>query len=405
MTKTKLARIAFLLGSGISCPAGLPSIGEITDCVLSGKRFRKHSSNVWEMTKQVNGKQTDISKDVWRVTTFLKRLKAEADLYYLYDKDRTTNYEDLYHLAAQVNDSVMGKYHNPALKPFLDSILPDVRVLFAEDEEDNRSEIVRDHQGLAYLSDDTTNYITDVVWRVIQNKQLSPAPLTHLNCITCACQEVERVDLFTVNHDTLLEDCLRQSSIEITDGFGAEDEFHIRHWNPQVFESVATKVCLIKPHGSLDWFYFRGINEDRTNHFLGLHPNPGQEFLENNGRLVMELDGRPVLLIGTVNKMLEYLRGIFLQLHLQFYHRLAQTNRLVVSGYGFGDDGINMRIHEWMQSSDDRKLVVIDPNPESVRKKFGGHVRDERKEQSKLLIEECGIEQISWERIKELLLQ
>ena len=407
MTKTKLDRIAFLLGSGISCPAGLPSIGEITDYVLSGRGFRKHSSNVWEMIKQASQDRTSCSKDAWRMTTFLKRLKAEADLYYLLDRDRTTNYEDLYHLAGQLNDSVMGRYHNPALKPFLDKIIPDIRVLFDKDDEDNRSEIERDHQGLAYLSDDATNYITDVVWRVLQNKQSSSKSCTHFDCVTGACQEVEKVDLFTINHDTLLENFLRQNSIEFTDGFGTEDEFHIRHWNPRVFNDVAAKICLIKPHGSLDWFYFRGLNEGRTSHFLGLHPKPGQECLENNGRMLRELDGRPVLLIGTVNKMLEYLRGIFLQLHIQFYQRLAQTNLLIISGYGFGDDGINMRISEWMQSSEDHKLLVIDPNPKSAEERFGGLINnpwDEWKKQSRLRVEECGLEQTDWEKIKKVLL-
>lgn len=402
MRHTDLDRVIFLLGSGVSFPAKVSSIDTLTDRVLSGERFQRHSNKVWWI-KEADG--VAVGDDAKRITTFLKRLKTEVDLHYALYKDHKTNYEDLYHVAAQLYDAVMGSYQNPALKPFLDKIVPDSRELFIEDQEENRPQIVRDYQGLAYLSSETTNYIADVVWRVIQKEQLAVAQVTHLDCIKCACQEVNTLDLFTVNHDMLLEKALGANSIPIADGFGARDEFGVRHWNPQTFEAPSVRIRLVKLHGSMDWFYFCGTDEGRADQFLGLHPQPGLEFLGGDGRLLTLLEGRPVLLMGTVNKMLEYLRGIFLQLHFQFYHRLAQTDQMVVSGYGFGDDGINMRIREWMGSSDDRRLVIIDPSPLAAQERFGGwhDTWDNWKGQGKLVVMERGIDRITWTEIKEAL--
>jgi hypothetical protein len=394
-------RIAFLLGSGISCPAGLPSIDQITERVLSGKGIRLHSSQVWEMPSTLGNELHNPSGDVWRVVTFLKRLKTEVDLHYLYDNGHTTNYEDLAHLAAQIYDEVMGRYNNPALRAFLNEIIPDVRVLFRDEKEDGEQQLVWEHQGLAYLSEETANYITDIVWRLLVK---TPVTLTHQNCIKDACQEMKSVDLFTVNHDTLLETFLRQNSIEIIDGFGNPDVFGVRAWHPQVFEEGMDKPCLLKLHGSVDWCNFTELPKANGKTFFGVHPRPCMEFLQNpKGEILQMQEGRPVLLIGTFNKMLEYLRGVFAELHFQFYRRLQQASRLIISGYGFVDDGINQRIREWMQSSEQRKIVVIDPNPARLRVRFGGliwNVWDDWVKESKLTVLERGIQDVTWEEIR-----
>lgn len=53
------------------------------------------------------------------------------------------------------------------------------------------------------------------------------------------------------------------------------------------------------------------------------------------------IDGRPILLIGTFNKISEYTRGMFRDLHRRFRSMLRELDQLVVCGYGFGDKGIN----------------------------------------------------------------
>ncbi len=413
MNNTKLDRIAFLLGSGISRPAGLLTIDEITAKILSGKGITKHPNKPWVVSEKIVGEGTAPSGDVWRVTTFLKRLKAEVDLYYLYRPEHTTNYEDLYHLAVQLLDDVTGRFHNPALREFRRKIISDIRVLIRHDNEDQRPQESRDLTNLSDLSFEAMDYIAAVVRSSLRRK---PTSTSHLKFIECACQEVGKADVFTVNHDTVLEDSLRDT-VQIYDGFDtAKDDFGLRRWNCSVFDHVERGVCLIKLHGSLDWFHWTdesldgvGITAEFLASGLPLCVNVSGRRLSKN-----VCDDQPVILIGTVNKMVEYLRSLFLELHFQFHRRLIQTNLMVVSGYGFGDDGVNMRIREWMHSSKDRRMLVIDPNPARLRERFEVTLPDDLSEMSdwgnweidkRLKVVGQEIQKLTWDEIKKELIQ
>ena len=73
-------------------------------------------------------------------------------------------------------------------------------------------------------------------------------------------------------------------------------------------------------------------------------------------------DGRPVLLIGTFNKVSEYTRGMFRHIHHRFRTMLREVEQLVICGYGFGDKGINSEIVGWYYAKRGRRFVIIDPN-------------------------------------------
>ena len=91
---------------------------------------------------------------------------------------------------------------------------------------------------------------------------------------------------------------------------------------------------------------------------------------------------RPLFLAGTFNKISGYLNHVFLELHYRFHRTLAESSRLVVCGYGFGDKGINNRIADWMCPSSEstkRKMIVIDPKSlakvqETARGAIGGKI-------------------------------
>ena len=72
--------------------------------------------------------------------------------------------------------------------------------------------------------------------------------------------------------------------------------------------------------------------------------------------------GRPELLIGTFNKMWGYLLGIFEESFYIFKKSLDKSDTLIISGYGFGDKGINTKLHNWLKSKQSKKMVIIHPN-------------------------------------------
>ena len=72
-------------------------------------------------------------------------------------------------------------------------------------------------------------------------------------------------------------------------------------------------------------------------------------------------ESMPLLLIGTFNKVAEYSRGIFLDLHHRFRSTLREADRLVVCGYSFGDKGINTAVIEWYYAKRGRRFPDHSP--------------------------------------------
>ena len=90
----------------------------------------------------------------------------------------------------------------------------------------------------------------------------------------------------------------------------------------------------------------------------------------------MPLDGRPLLLMGTFNKVAQYSQGIFLDLHYGFRSTLQEADQLVVCGYSFGDKGINSEVIEWYYAKHGRRFLVIHPNPDDLVSNARGAIQN-----------------------------
>src|SRR3972149_5724684 len=265
MSDSSQINIAFLLGSGISILAGMPTTQEITERVLSDK----------------------VSP---RILDFLKILEREIDLYYNNQLERYTNYEDLYYLAIQIFDSELKGYDNPVVQPFIVKIKSDIQPLLI-----GKENKIRKQWEIKELADEATNYIHDVAWRMLDKK---PLRLDYLGCIKDACQdsELSNVDIFTLNHDTVLEQCLKGIQFtDSTDGFG-EPINDVRYWNPDLFESGSFKVRLFKLHGSINWVQFQTLNGDWSDVSIGISLGPDTRHTRNPAG--QERLPRPMLQIG-----------------------------------------------------------------------------------------------------------
>ena len=53
----------------------------------------------------------------------------------------------------------------------------------------------------------------------------------------------------------------------------------------------------------------------------------------------------------------------------RFYHTLNNHSHLIVSGYSFGDKGINEKIIEWIYSGN-KRMIIIDPFVDTLRGKI-----------------------------------
>lgn len=383
-------RLVFLYGSGISIPAGMPTTRELTTKILTGDGIIRHTNGNYYFGSFSNTRPWIPDEYVSRVLKFLSILKAEIEQYYQqHHEPHAANYEELYYVASQIHDSEVGEYDNPAVQPFIDKILPAIQPLLEGKEGE-----IRDKWQLHEIAGEASNYIRDIVWHLL-NKE--PTRIDHLNSLkeVCLDAQVSGIDIFTLNHDTLLERHLSKNGIPATDGFGKPVN-GVRYWNPTLFEGGPPRVCLFKLHGSINWFRFRPGVGIPLEHDFWHTMNPA-------GEIQLPVDGRPMFLAGTFNKMLQYTSGIYAELFYQFYKSLQHTSRLVVCGYGFRDKGINTQIKEWIYSSSDKRIIVIHPDPNRLKNGARGAISndwDNLLKDGKLILISKGIEQTTWQDIK-----
>ncbi|MBI4523009.1 MAG: SIR2 family protein [Deltaproteobacteria bacterium] len=227
--------------------------------------------------------------------------------------------------------------------------------------------------------------------------------LNHLSFIYDAYvnPQYDIIDVFTLNHDCLIEKYLRSRGVIPVDGFGEPDP-KVRYWNPGVFQNKESKINLFKLHGSVDWYRLRPWGYGWEQEAIGILPegaDPSRLHLDR-------VDGGPRILIGTFNKMLEYTGGVFLDLLWQFRHRLRLTTDLAVCGYGFADKGINTQLVEWIYSNSANRICVVHPQPVSLGNSARGAIKNKWEDWEKdrrLIVVPKRVECVTFEEIREAL--
>ena len=344
---------AILLGAGSSVAAGFPSTQCLTDLVLSGHGVTRHT----DASYYVHGAEPP-TRETLLANCMARRLHAEAERYYSTYAEKRTHYEDLFYLARQVSDELEGEMENPAVRSFVKALRDDMTPLI-EDAQDAGCHNIRSFQSLIR---ETRNYIADIVWRCLCRK---PASQSHLDVIAHACKSVNVTSISTLCHDAHVETFLRERDISLSDGF-SKPEADVRYWNGDFSSSGATPF--LKLHGSVNWFLFSRKFGDSYDGRIGipLNGDPEHTRTEDDELLRLGNGGRPLLLIGTFNKISAYSSGIFGELHHRFRSTISEANQMVICGYGFGDKGINIEIIEWYFDKRGRRLVVIHPDPDSL---------------------------------------
>ena len=390
------APTSFLLGSGASIPAKMPRTNDITDLVLSGNDVWKSSDGSYylEKTKRLTWDVLETS----RITKFINILKQQIDIFYENRlHQRETNYEDLYYVADQIRNAENGDYDNPAIQPLIDKILPDCVQLM-------RKTDLHEEWNLLNLASEATYSIKDIAWRLLLK---SPDNLSYLSRFfpPFDSSSFPSTNIFTLNHDTILEGWLSQRKVEFIDGF-TEPVNGVRYWNTSILAKSSSQVNLFKLHGSVNWFSFPPNTIQPGVISIGIPPNwdfrhtldPEGKRQDSNG----SNGPRPEILMGTFNKMFDYTMGIFADIYSSFRQALHRTENLVVSGYGFGDKGINIQIVEWMYLSPNNKIILIEPNVENLRAQARVVIQKHWKDwitQKKLRVISKGIESTNWDEL------
>ena len=391
-------KIGFLFGSGISLKAGYRRVSDITDIILSGEGISRHStSEYYFLPPPYSHMGINKCEDVKRITNFLKLLFNENCTFNEEFKyNSVTNYEDLYFLVRQIHDEIYGEQENLIVRKYIQNL-----------EIDSASMLESKIQGFYHnftfddLINETITYINNVVSRLLYKPRSDTSYLSILAEILAK----NNIDIFSLNHDLLLENYFEQNDIPFCDGF-EEPKGDFKHFNLDKFYDK-NNVNLLKLHGSSNWYRFRPKNTDWRGEFIGKCINNDiNHAKDENGEFINYLWNKSIILTGTFNKLIDYNSGIFSDLFCLFPQKLAQIKTLIISGYGFGDVGINTKIIEWYYKNSQNKIILIHKNPDELKEKsrgaisgkWGNWIKEER-----LIIIKKWFEEITFYELNKLL--
>jgi hypothetical protein len=272
---------------------------------------------------------------------------------------RRVTYEDVFYVAQAIAPVILGKSSDPMAIEYWRHLLEGMEKGL---EEGITAELQGDRDALmSYGRGAVAAFLDDY----------HPPDLDCLTVLADVCSdpEVERVQFFTLNHDTVLERLLKKQKIEYFDGLDAQGG-PIRWFEPAGYARCVPKVLVYKLHGSVDWKFWgpagSGISVDRVGSILETLPQDGA------GTSFEEGDPFPVILVGTLNKAADYQWGPFLDLIYLFVKCLDRTDRLIVCGHSFGDRFIGGHLMDWQTKNlERRRFVVVDRSADELQRRLG----------------------------------
>jgi len=366
-----------LLGSGISQSSGIPNVTTITKRLIDGDWWR-HTDGTYLEGPSPQQPVCSGYQFVRSVKRLMKVVKVYADYYHLLRRGNTANYEDIACLIQQIYDEVMGEIDNPAVSTFVCKARSDYEGYILGDlksgqldewklreEKEVFSDPTNQQWKFDLISRETLNFIRYAVASCIAGQDIVPTGLDLISDLA-KDDEIKRLDIFTLNHDCLVERQLQD--VEFSDGFSDRDG-SIRFYAPQVYNRSEPKTRIFKLHGSVDWSYLRDFECQHNVFQYGICLPDGGHFPTDSSQNRWERCPKtPVILAGTYTKMLEYGFGIVAEMHCRFHQALQEHDCMVMSGYGWNDRGINGRLFEWLCSSRENRLFLLHREPEKLKK-------------------------------------
>lgn len=333
---------------------------EITEQILSGDGIAIHSNQHFYFMRPLFEHMGFPDEWVPLIVRFLEILATQAKEYYEILREYEPNYEELYYLARQISDAESWEYPNPAVMNFVEQCKRDPRI---QEALCGSCHFLGRKYSLGEIAKKTCSYIQDNVQEMLGGE---PGNLTSLHFLEplITHPSVAACHLFTLNHDIYLERVLNDAGIPFADGFTKINQ-SLQQWEMESYDRFKGKVKVYKLHGSVNW---RHIVASDNEYFLGKYDASNARYpVDSQGRKVLPVPvGGAEFLVGTTNKMHNYLYAEYLQLMMRFFEVLNESTCLIISGYGFGDRGITARIDEWFEGNSENRIVLIHKHPENV---------------------------------------
>lgn len=335
---------ALLFGSGISRDSGAKTVNEITHALLNQGW---HDEGEFRFVPSTSGS----TGTALCAQTFLRVLKSYIDTHLILRENRESHYEDLYTAATQIFEDETAGTVEPMLRHSVAEIRSSVISLFQDQEAGNYP------NAFARLVHSGIRLIHWGVFHLLWPIEI-PKGMEVLNSVAGATQQM---DIFSLNHDLLIERQFELNKISFADGFSEKDgdvtKFN-SSWNSNI------PIRLYKLHVSLDWYRltFPGGVDQFVKVPRNVDPRSCKDG-QGNGLVLQSTNEVPLLLIGTTGKEQLYGAGIIGEIFLPFLNSLRNHLRnhrtLICCGYGWADRGINNRLQQWVQNSTKNRIVIL----------------------------------------------
>ncbi|MDQ3021029.1 MAG: SIR2 family protein [Bacteroidota bacterium] len=354
-------QILIFLGSGVSYKTGLPDTKEITDRLINGEWYRsthinfypgKHNNEYFD--------ETDITSEIQK---FLKFLKEYCDDYLKPRGIIESNYEDIFYVVKQIYDELSLEIDNPTLKPFIEYLMQ--KLDYPNNPMFKEFDSTMEFRDFCWRAID---FIQCVVWNSVFTKD-SPVGFELISELV-NCKRIKKLNIVTLNHDLLVEKYFKENKLELIDGFGPTEGDYCK-FHPNLYDCASnSETKLYKPHGSIDWYRLR-LREGEIN--VKLVGKSSLRVFDDKGHFIgTPLNSYPNFLTGTGNKITDANYGIFKDIFFRFDKELYNTDLIIMSGYGWHDKAINLRLYQWLYSSDEKKIILLHENPDSLKTDVNG---------------------------------
>ena len=341
-------RAAFFFGSGISRDSGAPMVDALPDSLGHGA-WEAHTDLRFYPSKAPSTGEAE------RAQEFVRILAAHINPHLQHHERRDANYEDIYAAALQIVWDETSEIINPLVAESVALIRKATEHLFRN----QRPHI--DRNAFASLADRATDLVQ---WTVFHELAKATKPVG-MEAISATAKQTDELDIFSLNHDLLIEHELDRNGITFADGFGARwgDDVLRFSWS---WNTPGTKVRLYKLHGSLNWYFFRTKLFDQ----FGKVKGDPEHCKDENGHRLSLLQPQPRFLTGTTVKEQSYGTGLTGEFFGEFRKRLATHETVICCGYGWEDKGINIRLNQWLRDNLKNKIVILHKGSEDeIRQK------------------------------------
>lgn len=350
-------KLTVILGAGFSANANMPTAGKIAeyfDRNLKEELICFSSSEwAWKDGKSETNIHNGRLNFDWLAYSYVFNELVKS---YKIEKGDFINYEDFYQFIIDNTNDI--KWVGNLFQKAKNDLLHD-RAYLTEDNGYNSNYLFPfDKEQFSKIQDILNYLINDLLWKIpIDNDELIEIYAPFINYL----QAFEEVDIFTLNHDLLLERLLNLFGIEYTKGFNTENS-SIKHndKNLPVFKGQFNKrVRIYKLHGSIDLYkfnhfdlnggfwqpngdydYYLTTNYSEKHNANRVNPNTGEILQDYNFDIV------PKFITGTNKTEMIQNDKMYKELFMQYEKVINEAENLFISGYSFCDEHINQSLEK-----------------------------------------------------------